>query len=146
MNPTPNAQALNSLPRPEDRPRRHVYESVADLIADPENPTPMVRLSARSRPSPDFDIFVKLERSNPFGSIKDRTALYLMQGTTLSDGQVLTEDFPADHLHHRGIFWAWHQVYVGEKAMGARSKRTPSGRSAAQSSSSGSKFLQWMQP
>ena len=91
MNPTRNAQALDSLPRPEDGPRRHVYESVADLIADPENPTPMVRLSARSRPSPDFDIFVKLERSNPFGSIKDRTALYLMQGTKLSDGQVLTE-------------------------------------------------------
>jgi cysteine synthase A/cysteine synthase B len=91
MNPTPNAQTLDRLPRPEDGPKRHVYESVADLIADPENPTPMVRLSARSRPSPDFDLFVKLERNNPFGSIKDRTALYLMQGTTLSDGQVLTE-------------------------------------------------------
>ena len=34
------------------------------------------------------------------------------------DGQVLTEDFPADHPHHRGIFWAWHQVYVGERPMG----------------------------
>jgi hypothetical protein len=27
-------------------------------------------------------------------------------------GQVITEDFPEDHLHHRGIFWAWHQVVV----------------------------------
>ncbi|HEX8037737.1 MAG TPA: DUF6807 family protein [Chryseosolibacter sp.] len=26
------------------------------------------------------------------------------------DGSVLTEDFPQDHLHHRGIFWAWHQI------------------------------------
>lgn len=34
------------------------------------------------------------------------------------DGQVLTEDFPSDHLHHRGIFWAWHQVYVGNTPMG----------------------------
>ena len=34
------------------------------------------------------------------------------------EGEVLTEDFPADHLHHRGIFWAWHQAYVGETAMG----------------------------
>lgn len=34
------------------------------------------------------------------------------------DNQVLTEDFPADHLHHRGIFWAWHQLYVGEKRIG----------------------------
>ena len=30
------------------------------------------------------------------------------------DGQIMTEDFPPDHLHHRGIFWAWHQVYIGE--------------------------------
>jgi cysteine synthase A/cysteine synthase B len=91
MNRQPNAQTLDSLPRPEDRPRRHVYENVADLIADPENPTPMVRLSARSRPSPEFDIYVKLERNNPFGSIKDRTALFLMRGTPLTEGQVLTE-------------------------------------------------------
>jgi cysteine synthase A/cysteine synthase B len=91
MNPTGNVQALDPLPRPEDGPRRRVYENVADLIADPENPTPMVRLSARSRPAPGFDIYVKLERSNPFGSIKDRTALYLLRGTPLRDDQVLTE-------------------------------------------------------
>ena len=30
------------------------------------------------------------------------------------DGQVLTEDFPADHRHHRGVFWAWHQVWLGD--------------------------------
>lgn len=31
---------------------------------------------------------------------------------------VLTEDYPEDHLHHRGIFWAWHQNYAGEKQVG----------------------------
>lgn len=31
---------------------------------------------------------------------------------------VLTEDFPEDHFHHRGIFWTWHQVWVGEKRVG----------------------------
>lgn len=30
-------------------------------------------------------------------------------------GEVLTEDFPADHLHQRGIFWTWHQVNVDGK-------------------------------
>ena len=34
------------------------------------------------------------------------------------DGTVLTEDFPSDHLHHRGIFWAWHQVWIGDKRIG----------------------------
>jgi len=86
-----NVHALEDLPRVNDGRKRRVYENVADLIADPENPTPMVRLSARSRPSPDFDIFVKLERNNPFGSIKDRTALYLLRGTPLREDQVLTE-------------------------------------------------------
>ncbi|HSO86391.1 MAG TPA: PmoA family protein [Draconibacterium sp.] len=34
------------------------------------------------------------------------------------DGTVLTEDFPTDHLHHRGIFWAWHQVWIDGKQIG----------------------------
>ncbi len=34
------------------------------------------------------------------------------------DGNVLTEDFPDDHPHHRGIFWTWHQVWVGERKIG----------------------------
>jgi hypothetical protein len=34
------------------------------------------------------------------------------------DGQILTEDFPTDHPHHRGIFWAWHQVWLGDKKLG----------------------------
>ncbi len=33
-------------------------------------------------------------------------------------GEILTEDFPNDHLHHRGVFWAWHQVLVGGKSVG----------------------------
>lgn len=34
------------------------------------------------------------------------------------NGEILTEDFPKDHLHHRGIFWTWHQVLIGDKKMG----------------------------
>lgn len=34
------------------------------------------------------------------------------------DGEVLTEDFPIDHGHQRGVFWAWHQVLVGGQPMG----------------------------
>jgi cysteine synthase A/cysteine synthase B len=71
--------------------RNRVYDSIADLVADPENPTPMVRLSDRFNAAPDFEIFVKLEGFNPFGSIKDRVALYLMRGTPLGDDQVLAE-------------------------------------------------------
>lgn len=33
-------------------------------------------------------------------------------------GNIITEDFPADHLHHRGIFWAWHQILLDGKSVG----------------------------
>jgi hypothetical protein len=31
------------------------------------------------------------------------------------DGEVLTDDFPKDHYHHRGLFWAWPHVKIGER-------------------------------
>lgn len=34
------------------------------------------------------------------------------------DGKVLTENGPADHPHHRGIFWAWHQIFLNGKQVG----------------------------
>ena len=33
-------------------------------------------------------------------------------------GDTLTEEFPADHPYHRGIFWAWHQVHIDNKSVG----------------------------
>ncbi len=34
------------------------------------------------------------------------------------NGDTLTEEFPSDHPYHRGIFWAWHQVYINGKSVG----------------------------
>ncbi|MBN1560807.1 PmoA family protein [candidate division KSB1 bacterium] len=34
------------------------------------------------------------------------------------DGDTLTEDYPPDHAHHRGIFWTWHRIYAGDVALG----------------------------
>lgn len=31
------------------------------------------------------------------------------------DGEVLTDDFPKDHFHHRGLSWMWQVVEVGGK-------------------------------
>jgi len=55
------------------------YRDVRDLIASSAAPTPLVRLN-RVVASDAFPIYVKLEWFNPFGSIKDRTALYLLRG------------------------------------------------------------------
>ena len=36
------------------------------------------------------------------------------------NGEVLTEEFPEDHFHHRGIFWSLHQLYVNNKRIADR--------------------------
>lgn len=33
------------------------------------------------------------------------------------DGDVLTQDFPDDHRHHRGIFWGWPEGKAGDRKM-----------------------------
>ena len=34
------------------------------------------------------------------------------------NGEIISEDFPSGHLHHRGVFWAWHQVLVNGNSVG----------------------------
>jgi hypothetical protein len=33
-------------------------------------------------------------------------------------GDILTEEFPADHPYHRGVFWAWHQIFINDRSVG----------------------------
>jgi len=33
------------------------------------------------------------------------------------NGNVITQDFPIDHFHHRGVFWAWPECKAGERPM-----------------------------
>lgn len=59
--------------------------------------------------------FYQMEPKSFEGKYERRHYIHPLWGP---DGAVLTEDFPADHLHHRGVFWAWHQVYIGQKQIG----------------------------
>jgi acetyl esterase len=34
------------------------------------------------------------------------------------DGAVITDDFPKDHPHHRGIFWTWHNFQLNDQPIG----------------------------
>ena len=68
-----------------------IHDSIVDLIPGPNNPTPMVRLGKRFNPHPDFELLVKLEGMNPFGSIKDRTAWFMLNGLQLKDDQSIVE-------------------------------------------------------
>jgi len=69
------------------------YEDVRELIGSPENPTPLVRVG-RVTKDRKLDLYLKLEWFNPFGSIKDRTAKYLLEGMAERgelDGKELVE-------------------------------------------------------
>lgn len=56
--------------------------------------------------------FYQVEPKNYEGKYQRCNYIHPLWGI---DGTVLTEDFPSDHFHHRGIFWAWHQVWIGDK-------------------------------
>jgi len=61
-----------------------VYSDITQLIASPENPTPLVRLN-RINPNKDFPIYLKLERYNPFGSVKDRIVYEMLRGLEIEN-------------------------------------------------------------
>jgi cysteine synthase A/cysteine synthase B len=74
-----------------DAKEHRVFDSIVELAPDPDNPTPMIRLSNRINPHADYEVLLKLEGMNPFGSIKDRTALYMLRGLQLRADQALVE-------------------------------------------------------
>jgi cysteine synthase A/cysteine synthase B len=55
------------------------FADVRDLLPDVDNPSPLVRLNHVTIRR-DVDVYLKLEWMNPFGSVKDRTAAYLIAG------------------------------------------------------------------
>jgi len=59
-------------------PQERVYQSVFDLLPDEANPTPMVRIQKLVPPGA-FALYAKLEWMNPFGSVKDRAAWFMLR-------------------------------------------------------------------
>ncbi len=70
---------------------KRVYESIADMIGNVDDPTPIVMLNDRINPHQDFNLGIKLERYNVFGSIKDRVALKMLQKSRILDDQTILE-------------------------------------------------------
>jgi cysteine synthase A/cysteine synthase B len=55
------------------------YDDIRELIASPANPTPLVKIN-HLVPLGGYQLYLKLEWYNPFGSIKDRAALSMLRG------------------------------------------------------------------
>jgi cysteine synthase A/cysteine synthase B len=77
--------------RAQDKEPDHklrVYSDITQLIASPEDPTPLVRLN-RINPNKDSPIYLKLERYNPFGSVKDRIVMEMLGELAIGDRTVV---------------------------------------------------------
>lgn len=55
------------------------FDDIRDLLPNVNNPTPLVRLN-RVTANAALEPYLKLEWLNPFGSVKDRAAAYLLAG------------------------------------------------------------------
>ena len=77
-----------------DNASLRIYDSIAGLLSNEENPTPLVRLN-RVIPFKHATIYAKLEWYNPFGAIKDRIAANMIQDAeergVLTPGKKLVE-------------------------------------------------------
>jgi cysteine synthase len=71
------AVATQITPTQLSNPALRRFEDIRELLPDVDNPTPLVRV--RNSVSAN-NVYLKLEWLNPFGSIKDRAASYLVQG------------------------------------------------------------------
>jgi cysteine synthase len=56
----------------------NVHDNVLGLMPSIDNPTPLVRIN-RLNPEPGFTLYGKLEWHNPFGSLKDRAAWFMLR-------------------------------------------------------------------
>ena len=85
------SNATNFSHDSEINTEQKVFTSMDQLIANKNNPTPMLLLNSKINPNSNFQIYVKLEYLNPFGSIKDRIALYMLKQGKYHPGQTLLE-------------------------------------------------------
>ena len=82
---------LEASPQLSTDRRAQRYNDIRELLPDVDHPTPLVRVN---RVAGDLSLYLKLEWLNPFGSIKDRAAQYLLDGLQARgelDGRELVE-------------------------------------------------------
>jgi hypothetical protein len=72
-----------------------------------------LELSENGRPVFVYNYGMQLKEGVP----EDRRRACYLHPVWTPGGTIVTDDFPADHYHHRGIFWAWPRVKVGDTTL-----------------------------
>ncbi len=68
-----------------------------------ENDRPVLRYNFGEVPKPDDVVLHKFADGRYYGGTRG-DYIHPIYGF---DGEILTDDFPADHPHHRGLWWSW---------------------------------------
>lgn len=63
-----------------------------------------------NRPVIDYNFGVMSKEGVP----EDRNRSNYFHPVYGLEGEVISDDFPADHYHHRGLYWSWPRVIIGE--------------------------------
>ncbi len=72
-----------------------------------------LELAEQGRPVLVYNYGMQLARGAP----EDRRRCCYVHPVWTPRGIMVTDDFPADHYHHRGIFWAWPRVTAGGRTL-----------------------------
>ena len=57
-------------------------------------------------------------REDPLPDVEGHARPHYIHPLFGLDGEVLTEESPPDHRHQFGVYWAWHQVWIGGTRIG----------------------------
>ena len=100
------------------REKQASQEAAASSAAGPSSEMQVLRAGGKVKVLENGKTVLAYQQSTTTSEKNTHPRAHYVHPLISLDGDVITEDFPADHLHHRGIFWAWHQVLVDDEQAG----------------------------
>ncbi len=104
------------------RTRRFRLEALAIIAGTPaafafsDDSPASLRLTEQEKPVLVYNHGVITDEKVPAKDGRRSRACYVHPLWGLN-GEVLTDDFPKDHYHHHGVFWAWPHVEIGSEKL-----------------------------
>jgi hypothetical protein len=90
----------------------NVAQGSGSAFAFSDDSPASLRITERKKPVLVYNHGVITDTKVPLKDGRGSRACYIHPLWGLN-GEVLTDDFPKDHYHHHGVFWAWPHVEIG---------------------------------
>ena len=90
---------------------RSVVEQ-GNAVSAEENASVRVERTARGYVATEAGDSVLVYHRRPVRPSRKHARSHYVHPLFGPSGEVLTENFPDDHPHQHGLFWAWHQVFA----------------------------------